>query len=128
MPIWFRLISILALLFSAGTAVAAGPAPYDAAVFKQAQAAGKPIVIEIHADWCGECKMQNRVLNRLEEEATYSGFVRLRVDFDRQKELVRQFAARTQSTLVVYKGGKEVARAVGITRESVIRSLLDHAI
>ena len=109
-------------------AAAAGSQPFDPAAFKAAQAAGKPIVVEIHADWCPECKAQNRVLDRLGSEPRYGSLVRLRVDYDGQKNLVRQFKARQQSTLIVYKGGKELARAVGITSEDQIRALVDKAI
>jgi thioredoxin-like negative regulator of GroEL len=109
-------------------AVAAGSQPFDAAAFKAAQVAGKPIVVEIHADWCPECKAQNRVLDRLDNEPRYARMVRLRIDYDGQKNLVKQFKARQQSTLIVYKGDKELARAVGITGEDQIRALVDKAI
>ena len=115
-------------LMASSIAFAAEPKPFDPSAFKAAQAAGKPIVVEIHADWCTECKMQNRVLNKLSDQAPYSGLVRFRVDFDKQKDLVREFKAKTQSTLVVYKGDKELARAVGITSEEKIRALVDKAL
>jgi thioredoxin 1 len=123
-----RLVSTFALLAASSVAGAAGSQPFDAAAFQTAQAAGKPIVVEIHADWCAECKAQNRVLGKLTDQARYAGVARLRVDYDRQKDLVRQFKAKTQSTLVVYRGDKELARAVGITDEEKIRALLDKAI
>lgn len=122
------LVSAFALLAASSIASAGDPKPFDPGSFKAAQAAGKPILVEIHADWCGECKMQNRVLNKLSDQAPYSGLVRLRVDYDKQKDAVKEFKAKKQSTLVVYKGDKELARAVGITSEEKIRALVDKAI
>jgi thiol-disulfide isomerase/thioredoxin len=122
------LVSTFALLLAPSIALAADPRPFDPSAFKAAQAAGKPIVVEIHADWCTECKMQNRVLNKLSDQPPYANLVRLRVDYDKQKDVVKEFKAKKQSTLVVYKGDKELARAVGITSEDKIRALVDKAI
>jgi thiol-disulfide isomerase/thioredoxin len=86
------------------------------------------LIVEIHADWCPECKAQNRVLDRLGNEPRYAPLVRLRIDYDSQKNLVKEFKARQQSTLIVYKGNQERARAVGITAEDKIRALVDRSI
>lgn len=115
-------------LFGSVLAIAAPRAPYEESLFRSAQASGAPVIVEIHADWCGECKMQDRVLTRLVEQPAYASLVRLRINYDTQKELVRAFGANHQSTLVLYRGAKEVARAVGITSEAQIRELLNKAI
>ncbi|HET7763781.1 MAG TPA: thioredoxin family protein [Burkholderiales bacterium] len=115
-------------LAAAASAVAAPSRAYDAGAFKEAQSAGKSVLVEIHADWCGECRMQDKVLGKLSAEAPYAGLVRLRVDFDGQKDLVKSFGARKESTLILYKGDREVGRAVGITSEPKIRELLERAI
>jgi thioredoxin len=112
----------------AGVAAAAPWRAYDESVFKAAQSAGKPVLVEIHADWCGECRMQEKVLGKLSGEPAYARLVRLRVDFDTQKDLVKSFGARKESTLVLYKGDREVGRAVGITSEAKIREFLGKAI
>lgn len=128
MPASFRFVAALALFLISAISSAGEPRPYDAIVFKAAQASGKPILVEIHADWCGECKVQHRILNKLSDQAPYNSVVRLRVDYDNQKDLVKEFKARTQSTLIVFKGDKELDRAVGITSEQKIRALVDRAL
>lgn len=110
------------------SASAAAQRPFDVQAFKAAQDAGKPVLIEIHADWCPTCKAQLPILDELSSEPRYASLVRFRVDFDSQKDLVKQFKARTQSTLVLYKGRNEVARSVGETDEARIRTMLDKAI
>jgi hypothetical protein len=47
------------------------------------------------------------------------------VDFDNQKDIVRAFNARTQSTLIVFKGLAELGRTVGDTKADSIAALLD---
>ena len=41
--------------------------PYDQAAFDAAQAAGKPILVEISASWCPICKAQAPILSRLRD-------------------------------------------------------------
>lgn len=58
---------------------------FDAAAFEAAQAAGKPILVEVHADWCPVCAKQKPITGKLlsrPEFRTYSSFT---VDFDGQK-------------------------------------------
>ncbi len=48
-----------------------------------------------------------------------------RVDFDSQKDVVKAFGARMQSTLITFKGSQETGRSVGDTNPSSIAVLLD---
>jgi thioredoxin 1 len=120
-------VLLLLLTFAASLAFGAPRQAYDEQAFKVAQAAGKPVMVEIHADWCGECKMQDRILARLAEEPAYAGLVRLRVNYDKQKDLVRAFGAKRQSTLVLFRYGNEVGRVVATTNEKDIKALLAKA-
>ncbi len=103
----------------------AGEMPFTTQAFQDAQKAGKPILVEIHASWCPTCKAQKAILSDLLPEPKFKDMVVLRVDFDSQKDAVSEFGARIQSTLVVYKGDKEVGRSVGDTDPASIAALLD---
>jgi hypothetical protein len=46
------------------------------------------------------------------------------VDFDTQKEAVKFFGARMQSTLIAFKGATETGRSVGDTDAASIAALL----
>src|SRR5579859_2872159 len=107
-----RLLAVLAIL-AGPLAYAAAQRPFDDRAFKAAQDAGKPVLVEIHADWCPTCKAQLPILNKLSSEPAYTPIERFRVDFDSQKNVVKRFKATTQSTLILYKGKTEVARSVG---------------
>jgi len=52
----------------------------------------------------------------------------LRVDFDQQKPVVKAFKADRQSTLIVFKDGREVGRSLGDTSEEGIAGLLKKAL
>ena len=72
---------------------------------------GRPVLVAIHADWCSTCKTQERVLHELLPKAEFKQITMLRMDFDQQKEAVRSFGVEYQSTLIVFKGGREVGRS-----------------
>lgn len=110
------------------TFVLAADTPFDAAKFDALNQAGKPILIAIHADWCPTCKAQEPIVGELLRTPEYQAITAFRVDFDGQKDAVRRFRATMQSTLIVFKGGKEVGRSVGDTRREGIAALLKKAL
>ena len=106
-------------------ALAAGPQPFDAKLFADAQKAGKPILIAIHATWCPTCKAQAPILGELSSQPKFSNLAFFAIDFDSQKDLVKRFGARMQSTLIAFKGDKEEGRSVGDTNPKSIAALLN---
>jgi thiol-disulfide isomerase/thioredoxin len=99
--------------------------PFDTAAFAAAQKAGKPIFVAIHASWCPTCKAQDPILSALMAAAKFKDLVYFVVDFDHQKDAVKYFGARTQSTLIAFRGDKETGRSVGDTARSSLAALLD---
>ena len=63
--------------------------PYQQQAFQQAQAAKKPILIEIDASWCPTCAKQRPIIAKLQADPAYKDVVVMRVDFDSQKDVVR---------------------------------------
>jgi thioredoxin 1 len=125
--------SILAVAVAAGVlmltpALAASPQPFDAKAFADAQKAGRPILVEIHASWCPTCKAQQPILDELTADPKFKSLAHFVVDFDSQKDLVRRFGVRMQSTLIAFKGDKEEGRSVGDTDRKSIAALLDKSL
>jgi thioredoxin 1 len=102
--------------------------PFDANAFEDAQAAGKPILVEVTAPWCPICRAQAPILARLSATPKFKDMVRFNIDFDSQKDLLRKFNVRMQSTLIAFKGKQEVARSTGDTNAASIERLLDKSI
>ena len=83
---------------------------YSDKAFSAAQAAGKPI------------------LSKLEAEPKFKGLVTFNIDFDTSKPLLRKLHVAQQSTLIVYKGKKEMGRSTGDTDPASIAALLGKVI
>jgi thioredoxin 1 len=101
---------------------------YSQSAFDAAQAAGKPILIDVHAPWCPSCKAQAPILSDLQAQPKFKDMVVLKIDFDSQKDLLRKFKVRYQSTLIVFKGKQEMGRSTGDTNAASIEALLNKAI
>ncbi len=121
---------LLALVATAGltgfgaAARAATETAFEPAAFAAAQAAGKPILVDIWASWCPTCARQQPILKQLAAAPENAGLVVFRVDFDAQKDAVRAFGAQHQSTLVVFHGRTETGRSVGDTDAASLAALL----
>lgn len=97
---------------------------FDPAAFKADQAAGKHIVVDVWASWCPVCKAQHAALDKLNADKKFADVVMYKVDFDAQKDVVRQFGATSQSTLIAFHGSKETARMAGKSGEGDMSALL----
>ena len=126
------MLSRRSIIFAAIAASAALAAPafgtetrtFDLKSFTEAQKAGKPIFVGIHASWCPTYKAQDPILSELMSAPKFKDLVYFLVDFDRQKDAVKFLGARMQSTLIAFKGEKETGRSVGDTDRSSIAALL----
>ncbi len=121
--------SFLALLSLAGVALAF-PAqafefhPYNPSVVQKAIASGEPVVVHVFAPpWCLQCHAQASILDGLKNDTAYGKITFFRVDYDNQKDVVAKLNC-PRSTLIAYKGGKEVARmSWDVTQDAVVKIL-----
>ncbi|GAB5604286.1 thioredoxin family protein [Sideroxyarcus sp. TK5] len=121
-----KFVTTLALLFPL-FAQAVGE-PYTQDKLDALNKSGKPALVFIHAEWCPTCRAQDAVLEKLLPTAEFKPITTLKVDFDMQQEVVKAFGVRYQSTLIVFKGGKEVTRVTGETDRARIAELLRKAL
>jgi thiol-disulfide isomerase/thioredoxin len=83
---------------------------------------GKKTLIWFHATWCATCKAQELVLAKIPKDQSQTVIVK--VDFDTATKLRRELKVATQSTFLIYKDGKEVARSVGVTDPTELKKLI----
>jgi thioredoxin 1 len=103
----------------------AAQTPFSNEAFQKAQAAGKPILIDVYASWCPICRRQQPILSELTAQPKFRNLTVFRIDWDTQKEAVRRFGVTYQATLIVFKGANETGRIVADARRESIVELLD---
>ena len=116
------LIAFIGLLSLAAQALTIDD--YDPATIKKAQASGQSYALAFHADWCPTCKQQAKVFEQLKADPALKNVTLYNVDYDGETELKKALKVRTQSTVIVYKGAKEVTRSVSETSSSGLKKLL----
>jgi thiol-disulfide isomerase/thioredoxin len=114
----------IAALMIIAPAHAASFKPYSKASFDTLVASGQPVLVHVHADWCPTCKRQLNVLGPMLNEPANAKITAVTVDFDKETAFKQANKVGGQSTLIVYKGGKEVARSVGATDATAIAALI----
>ena len=117
------LLSSAALLATAGDIK-----PYTQQEFNSLAQAGKSVVVDVSAPWCPTCKAQKPIIDDLAKQPAYKDVTILTVDFDSEKNILKQYKVNMQSTLIGFKAGKETARSVGDSSPSGIESIFKKAV
>lgn len=74
--------------------------------------AGKPMVLDFWAEWCGPCRMVGPIIDELATE--YEGRVTIgKMDVDNNNDVVAQFGIRNIPTVLFFKDGQVVDKQVG---------------
>jgi thioredoxin 1 len=122
-----QLMTAAALFCAAAASHALDVKPYSTAALVEAQKANKPVALHFRADWCPTCRAQDKLLESMKAEPGLDLTV-LAVNYDTEKDLKKQFAVRSQSTLVVLHGQKETGRSINDTTAAGLRTTLKTAL
>lgn len=89
--------------------------------------AEKPVLVDFFATWCGPCKILAPTIEQLAQEyAGRADFVK--VDVDKSRALAVAYNVQALPTIAIFKGGKLVARSMGVRDADEYRAELNAAI
>ena len=92
--------------------------------FEELVNAGKPMVLDFWAEWCGPCRMVSPIIDELATE--YEGKVTIgKMDVDNNNDVVAQFGIRNIPTVLFFKDGKLVDKQVGAAQTSAFVAKID---
>jgi len=95
--------------------------------FDQIINSDKPVLVDFWAEWCGPCKMIGPVVEELAGD--YEGKAVIgKLNVDENPSVTARFGVRSIPTLLVFKGGREVDRIVGVQPKSEIARRVERAI
>ena len=95
-------------------------------IFEKAKTDGKTIVINSYEKWCGTCGVQTKILDQAEKE--FKEIIFLSYEQSKNEDIAKKLNIDFWTTIVVYKGGKEVTRIIGQTDKKTIYSAIEKGI
>ena len=95
--------------------------------FDQLIAGETPVLVDFWATWCGPCRMIAPIVEEIADE--YTGKVVVaKVDVDEQGELAQRYRIMNIPTLLVFKRGEVVDKAIGARPKAALEQMLDKAL
>ena len=82
------------------------------------------VLVDFFSTTCGPCKMLAFVWNDV-EKALGDKVTILKLDFDKNKELVDQYEVKGYPTLILLKDGQEVKRMQGLQQKPAIIKMIE---
>ena len=79
------------------------------------------VLVDFYATWCGPCRMLRPILDEIAKDETKNI---VSIDVDEADELAREYGVMSIPCLVVFQGGKEISRSVGLKSKQDIESML----
>ncbi|MBR6134316.1 thioredoxin [Candidatus Saccharibacteria bacterium] len=81
-----------------------------------------PVLVDFNAEWCPPCQALHPILEELAEEG--GDFKIVSVDIDDQDELAEEYEVSSIPCLVVFNGGEETDRKVGLQPKKRLQKML----
>lgn len=86
----------------------------------------KPTLVDFFATWCGPCRIQAPILEDVKKRVGDTANI-IKVDIDQNSELAAKYRVQSVPTLILFKNGEAVWRAVGVQQAELLEEKIkDH--
>ena len=82
------------------------------------------VLVDFWATWCGPCRMQAPILEKLSQEFSEDELKILKMDVDENPETARAFGIMSIPTLLFKKDGQVVKQVAGVHTAAQIKDIV----
>ena len=82
------------------------------------------VLVDFWATWCGPCRMQAPILEKLSEELSEDELKILKMDVDENPETAHAFGIKSIPTLLFKKDGQLVKQVAGVHTAAQIKAIV----
>lgn len=83
------------------------------------------VLVDFFATWCGPCRMQGPILERVKDEVGESVDI-YKLDVDECEKTAKEYGVMSIPTLILFKNGKEVAKNVGLMSQEQLLDMFEN--
>lgn len=85
-----------------------------------------PVLVDFWAEWCVPCHMVSPVVEEIGNEKG-DGLKVVKLNIDENPQATRRYGVMSIPSLVLFKGGQEVARVIGAKpKDAILRDIEPH--
>ena len=85
-----------------------------------------PVLVDFWAEWCVPCHMVSPVVEEIGSEKG-DALKSAKLNIDENPEATRTYGVMSIPSLILFKGGEEVARVIGAKpKDAILRDLAPH--
>jgi len=96
---------------------------WDAEVLKS----NLPVFVDFWAEWCGPCRMVGPAVEQIGK--IMAGKIKVaKLNIDQNQEIAMKYGVQSIPSLILFKGGKELARTIGAAPKETYMKFINNSL
>ena len=120
-----KIFIFIFFIFAFGVNAGEKKTTFNEELFNKAQSEGKVVIVSSWVKYCSSCASQMKILNKAKNEFNNIEYLTFEIT---DKEISKLLNVQYQTTLLIFKGNKEVYRSIGETSRDAIYKAIKSSI